>query len=136
MKVQKLCQFLFSSIIFQKDKQNIETELNVVPSKLKIFCHQKNIFFIVNASFKKIAKVNCSWIEMVNQKSVNLWETTLCLMVFWCFKQICTFSKQIIESIRSFQSICVIETGLSYFQKLTVCLLKINFKKLRLELVD
>ena len=97
--VQKPCQFLFWSIIFQKGKQNIETKLNVVPSKLKIFCHQKDIFFIVNASFQKIEKVNCRWIGMVNQKSVNLWETTLCLTVFWCFKQICTCSKQIIESI-------------------------------------
>ena len=46
-------KIVFSSIIFRKDKRDIEKQRNDVNIRLKNFCKQKNLYFIDNSNLKE-----------------------------------------------------------------------------------
>ena len=52
-KISPNTKIVFSSIIFRKDRRDIEKQRNDVSTRLKNFCKQKNIAFIDNSNLKE-----------------------------------------------------------------------------------
>ena len=109
------------------------SQLSGGSSKKLYTCYSeyKNVIFLANFNTDILEIPKTLFCESYNLKCITKQPAG-----FKNLKKFSYFSLILTNRLRSFQSICVIETGLSYFQKLTVCLLKINFKKLQLELVN